>query len=216
MDNVTITGVNRIIEVISSIRSPVLRKKLLRKSAAIIVKNSKNRIDNSVDLQGRAWASRSEKTDPSKKRKKMERGLRKRLIQVFVNDKTAVVGFRKPQERMVAAIQQKGFSKVFQVSRANPNRMEPATKTQAQSLQRLGYKVNSKRVTIAYITTTLTQGKAGLIIKSLENSPKKTSYRMTLPPRSFLGITNQDSVEIMSIIRQEIAAASRGGNNVRE
>lgn len=211
MDTITITGVEQIAQRLAGLNAN-MRKKILRKSASVIAKNSKARITNATDLQGQAWSARSAKAPPEKKKKKMEAGLKKRLTVVFVSSEKAVIGFKKGQEKRVAAIQQKGFSTTVQVSRTNPKRTAPATKEQARQLQALGYKINNKKVSIGYITGNLTQGKAGLIIRILENRPKKTSYNVTLPPRSFLGITETDLTQIMSIIDTEIQSALRGNN----
>ncbi|CAD7364895.1 hypothetical protein AT328_002250 [Escherichia coli] len=81
---------------------------------------------------------------------------------------------------------------------------EPCSRRQAIKLRKLGYTVSDKKrgtrrkPSTADIRTSLTKGQAGVIIRSMEGIPSKSCWTITIPPRQFLGVSNEEFARILS------------------
>ena len=83
-----------------------------------------------------------------------------------------------------------------------------ATRNQALRLLALGYKIRKgkrwKRPTIKHITNYMTMGQAGYLIKFLKHSPTATSWTIPVSSRSFLGVTNDEQKQLLTLAMKTI------------
>ncbi|EGF0850600.1 hypothetical protein LDR16_001127 [Salmonella enterica] len=81
---------------------------------------------------------------------------------------------------------------------------EPCTRRQAIKLRKLGYTVRGKKEgtrrkpSTAEIQVLLQKGQAGVIIRSMEGRPSKNNWTITIPPRQFLGVSNEEFAQILA------------------
>ncbi|EEG3093054.1 TPA: hypothetical protein ACIWOM_000895 [Salmonella enterica subsp. enterica serovar Enteritidis] len=81
---------------------------------------------------------------------------------------------------------------------------EPCTRRQAIRLRKLGYTVRGKKEgtrrkpSTADIQVSLQKGQAGVIIRSMEGRPSKNTWTITIPPRQFLGVSNEEFAQILA------------------
>ncbi|EOV0286228.1 hypothetical protein ACOIP5_005269 [Salmonella enterica] len=81
---------------------------------------------------------------------------------------------------------------------------EPCTRRQAIRLRKLGYTVRGKKEgtrrkpSTADIQASLQKGQAGVIIRSMEGRPSKNTWSITIPPRQFLGVSNEEFAQILA------------------
>ncbi|EGS4126457.1 hypothetical protein I5W63_004757, partial [Salmonella enterica] len=81
---------------------------------------------------------------------------------------------------------------------------EPCTRRQAIKLRKLGYTVRGRKEgtrrkpSTAEIQTSLQKGQAGAIIRSMEGRPSKSNWMITIPPRQFLGVSNEEFAQILA------------------
>ncbi|HGG6427026.1 TPA: hypothetical protein ACJG67_003569 [Salmonella enterica subsp. enterica serovar Kottbus] len=81
---------------------------------------------------------------------------------------------------------------------------EPCTRRQAIKLRKLGYTVRGKKAgtrrkpSTDEIQASLQKGQAGVIIRSMEGKPSKNSWTVTIPPRRFLGVSNEEFAQILA------------------
>lgn len=110
---------------------------------------------------------------------------------------------------MVGAKQQFGFTKTYrgtgrratELLAENFNR--EATRTQARALLEAGFKIRQPRrpaltPTIMWITQNLTIGRAAYILHIIRGAA--TEWRTVTPPRSFLGISQEDVAELETVM----------------
>jgi hypothetical protein len=117
----------------------------------------------------------------------------------------------------IAALQQKGGSERMSATRmarihGKPNSKAQCTRSQAKALSSEGYKVKRakgkgfRRASIREIMASLTQGKAGLILRKLRNKQSKISWQIGVKARPFLGDTpvavQQQLVKILENINK--------------
>ena len=190
-------------------------KALLRKVANKVVSNSRKRITQQTDLEGRPFAPRSLNADEKLRKKKLITALRKWMRVVYSGDKQAIIGFSGKQLH-IASEQQLGKTEKGSAAknRTYAGSTKPATVKQAKELIRLGFKVKingkTKKPTIKYITGKYTVAQAGSVIRKIRTwrgVQIKTEWDIILPPRSFLGITDSEYQEILQIMTDEINQA---------
>lgn len=195
-----------------------LRKRILKKMATGVRKNSRKRIRNQRDLDGNRFASRKKR-----KRGKMLRGFARQLV-AYSNENQAVVTIKNPGIGAMAKKHQVGDTATMTKEkmargRGEPDYDGPATRRQAKALKQEGYRkprAGGKpraKATIKWITENLTLGQAGLILRSMRGSEGKDSWVIKLPARSFLGATASETSDLVNTIfddtRTAIAAAKR-------
>lgn len=219
MSDQTITGIEEIERKLKSIYSRPLRIKILRKVANKVASNSKKRITAQTDLTGTAYTPRSLSSGEETKKKKMLVGLRKLLRVVTVSEFDAKIGFANPVTLKIASQQQLGATLTPNqpVSRNQRNGVEsPATTTQAVALRKLGFKVKkpgakkAKLATVKWIRENMSVFQAGYAIRRMRTTmgiaPNKPE-EITLPARSFLGITDAELQELLQLMNNEINQA---------
>ena len=91
-------------------------------------------------------------------------------------------------------------------SSAAQNKEGPATRNLARALISEGYKIprgkgkGSKRPSIKWITNNLSINQAGFLLRELKGSSGKSTWKIDLPARSFLGQTVAEQKEQMNFI----------------
>ena len=197
-----------------------VRRRLLSRTAKEVLKDSKKRVRNQVDLNGNPFEARKRK-----RRRKMLSGLSKRQKVVRNNGTEAKIGFNKSNDARIAAKQQFGHEQTVS-ARSLPRKhlgyySNAATRNQAKALIEAGYKIprkggkGTKKPSQKWIMENLNVGKAGAILRWLRDQDEtaKTSWKVKLPARSFLGASNEDITryveKIMTQMKQEIANGAR-------
>ncbi|EGS6510993.1 hypothetical protein I9F77_000699 [Salmonella enterica] len=123
--------------------------------------------------------------------------------------------YRQPHSRReisvgaVGYIQSHGVTFTVNASQMKTDAMqkankEPCTRRQAIRLRKLGYTVRGKKEgtrrkpSTADIQASLQKGQAGVIIRSMEGRPSKNTWTITIPPRQFLGVSNEEFAQILA------------------
>lgn len=200
-----------------------LRRRLLNKVAKKLIKSSKARVKQQVDLNGKPYAKHSK----GRKRKMLAR-LARQLKVTQLTGTHAQIGFHNPVVSKIAAAQQVGktqtvTAKSFERSSTSPTHYDkPATRKQAKALREVGYVVGKskgkkgKKPSLKWVTQNLTVGQAGVIIKKLRIDAGETikkSWVTKLPARSFLGATQLEIARyiesIFTQMKQEVTHVAR-------
>lgn len=176
------------------------RRQLLNKVAQQVRKDSLKRVGAQTDLHGVRFAPRKKP-----RRRKMLSKLARGMSIVSNDSSKAKIGFRSPRSGTIAAKHQFGFTEQVsaraRTGRGSGNAVSGrmASKKQAQALRDLGYQARTqggdrRPVSWLWITSNLTSGQAGAIIRSMriKAGQHKTSWQTKLPARSFLGATDQE------------------------
>ncbi|MEL4300064.1 hypothetical protein ACE02Z_00390 [Shewanella xiamenensis] len=114
----------------------------------------------------------------------------------------------------IAALHQDGGSEQMSASRmarihGKPDYNAPCSRSQAKALSSEGYKVRKakgngyRRASLNEIMSTLSQGQAGVILRSMRDKPNKQRWEIPVAARPFLG-DSADNVQrqLVSIIEQ--------------
>ncbi|MFG0454927.1 hypothetical protein [Shewanella mangrovisoli] len=114
----------------------------------------------------------------------------------------------------IAALHQDGGSEQMSASRmarihGKPDYNAPCSRSQAKALSAEGYKVRKakgngyRRASLNEIMSTLSQGQAGVILRSMRDKPNKQRWEIPVAARPFLG-DSADNVQrqLVSIIEQ--------------
>lgn len=196
-----------------------VRRRLLSRTAKEVIRDSKKRVRNQEDLNGNPFEARKRK-----RRRKMLSGLAKRQRVVKNSGSEAKIGFNKSNDARIAAKQQFGDEQIISASslpKGNGSKDAGATRRQAKALIEAGYKIprkggkGTKKPSQKWIMENLSVGKAGAILRWLRDQDEtaKTSWKVKLPARSFLGASNEDVTryveKIMTQMKQEIANGAR-------
>lgn len=200
---IQLTGVETVSQKLSRL-SEVSQQRLLDKTANVLLTSAKKRIDSQVDVSGSTFKERKDSTD----KRKMLLGLKDRLV-VSVHDNQAVISFTDSGTGSIAYKQQFGSTQTFKAStQSNVTKAnQPATIRQATELIDLGFRIGNKLPMVKTITQKYTIAQAGFLIRKLRawrGIETKTSWTITLPARSFLGVTDDDLKEIKQLIFDEI------------
>lgn len=180
------------------------RKRFLQWAAREVRKNSRKRLRQQKDLNGKSFTPRK-----SKSRKKMLKGLSKHL-RAFANPSYGMVDFYNAGIGKVAKRHQEGIDQMVtaqqmkQRDKNSEKNEKDATRLQAKRLRVLGFKIRRlkgkgwKRPTIRWVIDNLKQGQAGLIIHVLQGNKRKQSWNISLPARSFLGVNQGELQSLMT------------------
>lgn len=192
--------------------SPEIRRKLLGSISKKVLTMSEQHAQAQTDLKGQPYAPHKR----GRQRKMLVR-LASRLKITGMTDSTAVIGFKNAVEGNIGYKQQYGFKQKHSASElTNPgqfrgrdivNSDNPATRNQAKSLLAAGYKTRKagqayRTPTIKWIIENLSINRAGLILRLIRGS-SEDSWMTTLPPRSFLGVTPDESHELIKKALEE-------------
>jgi len=194
--------------------TPQKRRRLLNNVAKRVRTLSRKRIGQQQNLDGSAFAPRK---DAEKGKKKMETGLGKLLQVTRVRSDEAVLGWRNNLTRWVAGQQHHGVTERRTAAQMRAmNTVAPgtaATPKQAKRLRRLDFKVRMpgkkklSKPSTAWIVANVSYAKAGLLIRILDNggkdSPGAKSWDITLPKRQFLGASNDETRQLVSLVLQQ-------------
>ena len=112
-----------------------------------------------------------------------------------------VVGYSQ-QYGMTAKINRKNANDNNIRKATSEKKPEPtATPKQAKKLRALGYKVKKGKrwvkPPLKEIAGKMRFFQAGLLIRLLQNKPKKTSWEVDIPSREFLGISDEDFIKAL-------------------
>ncbi len=190
-----------------------LRRRLLNKVAKKVIKDSRKRTRDQVDLQGRPYARHSKG-----RRRKMLTRLSRQLSVTTLSDVKADIGFSNQVVGKIASKQHHGDIEHVNASSFDNSETSgshynnPATRKQAKALRDVGYKIKKangkgwKKPSLKWVTQNLTVGRAGLILKLMRikvGEKIKKSWVTKLPARSFLGATPREvSQHVESIFKQ--------------
>jgi phage virion morphogenesis protein len=198
------------------------RRRILNKVAQEVRKDSLKRVRSQTDLQGAAYAPRQK----PRRRKMLSKMVRKMAV-VNNDGLKATVGFKSPRTGMIAAKHQYGATETVTARSRTGNAgsygsTAMASKKQAKALRDLGFKArpqggsDRRPVSWLWITSNLTMGQAGAIIRSMrirQGTEIRSSWTTTLPARSFLGATLQEVTgyinTIFTTITQDIPHGTR-------
>ncbi|MBF0639786.1 phage virion morphogenesis protein [Pseudomonas protegens] len=195
--------------------TPQLRRRLLNNVTKRVRSMSRKRIREQKNLDGSPFEARK---GSAKGKKKMEAGLGKLLQVTRVSADEAALGWRNALTSYVAAQQHNGASErrtaaqMRQLSRVPDG--QPSTVLQAKRLRTLGFKVHQPgkkgrtRPAVAWIQTNIGYAQAGLLIRILSNGNAEStgaqSWEITLPKRQFLGSSDQDTSQLVTLVLQQI------------
>lgn len=190
--------------------SPVKRKRILGQVSRKVRVNARKRLRSQTGLDGHAWATRK------KKGPRMMRNMSNRLETYYDADQ-GIVTLSNPVIAMTAYAHQEGVdewmsARVMQKKYGTPDYNKPCTKKQAKALRDLGFRQRRKgqkpkKLSLSEIQATMTAGQAGLIIRLMRKSPRKTSWIIPLPARSFLGATEQEINDMVGTVFNETIKA---------
>lgn len=201
--------------------SPVKKQRINQKLARKIRVHARARIRAQQDLSGTAFEGRKKK-----KRGKILKRLGSKLrVKGTVED--GVIDYASPMTGRIARLQQEGLDE--RVTKAEyirkkesgksdeqkdeGDKSSPATKRQAKRLRKAGFKRRRKtgsgfvNATNGWITSHLTQGQAGIIIRKLEGHVPVNAWILKGTARSFLGVNKADEKvlvkEILKVIDKQ-------------
>lgn len=183
------------------------RRRLLNNASKRLRTRNSRRVGDQHNLDGTAF----EKRKTSGKRK-MLRGLSKRLQVTQLTADAAVLGWRQRRNTRIAGEHQAGLSTTMTAARMRsqghtPDYAGSATRRQARALLKAGYQIRQgkrwKRPTLSWIVQNLKTGQAGLILAVLEEQTKKQSWKIDLPARDALGADPGDIRAIVSTVLQQ-------------
>lgn len=191
------------------------RKRLLwRLGQRGIIPKAKSNVRNQQTPDGKPWQKRA------RGKRKMLTSLPKMLTADDATSERVVVRFKYGALAKsglslgaLGKIQQDGTQITQTAAQARKwskgSNDRPCTLQQARRLKKLGYKrQNGKggyaKANMAWMREHLSWRQAGLVIRKLEASTPKKSWRITIPGREFLGATSQQLKEMMAKQMQAI------------
>ena len=188
---------------------PKKRTRLLGKLGRHLAKQNKQNIRDNKDPDGRRWQQR--KSGDKKMMRKMSKQLKTKA-----NSKEATLYF-PGVAGSIASKHQHGATEKWNASKAKkvygtPDYDAPTTRLQAKRLRELGYTIAAKRKgkrkkpSLKWIVENLTQGQAGVIIRSLKDKAAQSSWEVKLPERQLLGAKQKD---ITNFIAAELEKEQR-------
>lgn len=184
---------------------PAKRKRISGQFARKVRVNTRRRLKQQKSLNGQPWKKRK-----GKSRKKMLRGLSKKLV-ARGDSKGATVTFNRHQIGQVARAHQEGHTETMTARKmekihGQPDYEAPATRAQAKALKAEGFKQRKKsgkgykNATIKDITQTMTIGQAGIVLRLMRDKDAASSWQIPLPARSFLGATEKEISDMANTV----------------
>jgi phage virion morphogenesis protein len=184
------------------------RRRILRTAGRVVRKQSRQRLRNQENIGGTKWQQRS-----NGKKTRMMRKLGRHMI-VKTTANKAEVTFGNQRVGQIARAHQEGVTdkvtkEEVKKRYGTPDYGAPATRDQAKALRAEGYKVRRqqskgwKTPSLRWIQDNLTIGQAGLILRFMRKTPKKDSWDIKLPERSFLGQDNNEQHALANMMLDE-------------
>jgi phage virion morphogenesis protein len=209
-------GVSGVLAVFNHLRSPAERKRLMGSLAKTVVTNSKRRVSAQTDLDSSPWAPRKDRSN----RRKMLRKIGRLITVIRATENDALIGFDSARTARIAAAHQYGDSATVKADELNrrPGQQPgstPATRQQAKALLEAGFKYRRrpggyKTPSLKWITQNMSMAQASLVLRELRGA--RQQWTVTLPARSFLGVSEADKTELtnlaVSFLQQNIRRAS--------
>lgn len=173
----------------------------IAKHGIITAAKRNQRLQQSPD--GTPWPKRKQG------KQKMLRGLPKLLAVREMPEREAVVVYLKGAggKALSAGVlgnihAQGATTTVSAASLAKPDQSEQATRKQASALRKLGYKRREGgrwvKASASWITQNLSRAQAGVVIRKLSGEAPKTTWKIVLPARAFLGVSDAEFNKIMA------------------
>lgn len=185
------------------------RTSILKKLGTWERAETRKRIRKQITVDGTQFEARA-----SKSRVKMLRKLGKTLEPYVYSANRLELKHKNTLTGRIAAFQQEGGSEQMSASRmarihGTPDYNAPCSRSQAKALSAEGYKVRKakgngyRRASLNEIMSTLSQGQAGVILRSMRDKPNKQRWEIPVAARPFLG-DSADNVQrqLVSIIEQ--------------
>lgn len=205
-----VSGVSRQLDLMKL--PPGKRRTVMRTLGRMVRANSRDRVKSQTTLSGGAMQRRSAK---SQAKGAMLKGLGKRMLVITDSPDTARVTWRGGR---VAAKQQHGSRERITAEDMRKregeeklSRSDPASRRQGRRLLELGYKIRRgkgwKRPSLKWITSNMTMGQAGRIVRILSNETPKDAWDVGLPARPFLGVTSAENREMLNTVADAILKA---------
>lgn len=184
---------------------PAKKRKVMVQIGKRLHKEVRRRLRTNTDVDGKPFAPRSDK-DKGKMFKKMGR-----MAYYKSTDSYTEISF-KGLAGAIAREHQEGLQMTYTAYMAQrdygrPDYDAPATRKQAKALRDAGYRIKRKKKwqvpSLMWITKNIKLGQAGLIIKTLRDQASKTSWKIDLPSRSFVGASRHEIWQLVNIIFNE-------------
>ena len=185
------------------------RTSILKKLGTWERAETRKRIRKQITVDGTQFEARA-----SKSRVKMLRKLGKTLEPYVYSANRLELKHKNTLTGRIAALHQDGGSEQMSASRmarihGTPDYNAPCSRSQAKALSAEGYKVRKakgngyRRASLNEIMSTLSQGQAGVILRSMRDKPNKQRWEIPVAARPFLG-DSADNVQrqLVSIIEQ--------------
>lgn len=182
------------------------RRRLLNNASKRLRTRNNRRLADQRNLDGSPFKKRA-----GSGKRKMLRGLGKRLQVTQLTANQAILGWRQRRNARIAGEHQVGLSTTMTAARMRSQGTQDyagsATRRQARALLKAGYQIRHgkrwKRPTLGWIVENLKSGQAGLILAQLEGQTKQQSWKIDLPARDALGADPRDIREIVSTVLQQ-------------
>lgn len=173
-----------------------------------VITAAKRNARNQADPDGQPWAKRK------RGKKKMLRQLPKLLhvkempdigaVRIYLQGGKYQNAGKSVAAGLIGAVHQGGAS-IQGNAGTTPrpsNQDKPANPRQARKLRKLGYKVwRGKRyakATAKEITEKMSMAQAGLLIRKLSGKPPKRTWKIDIPARVFLGVSDDEFNRILA------------------
>lgn len=157
----------------------------------------------------------------NRNRRKVLRKITRKLGVQMMSATTAKVTWKNSVTAQIADRHQRGVPEKWTANKAKkiygqPDYSAPASRAQAKSLIAEGYKrpvkkkrgsgVAYKRVSQKWIRENMTQGQAGVVLRSMRDAKRKRAWTVTVPERPFLGVSTKDSERMLNgLARQAVS-----------
>ncbi|AZD52216.1 hypothetical protein C4K19_0398 [Pseudomonas chlororaphis subsp. aurantiaca] len=199
---------------------PRLRRRLLNNASKRVRTIGRKRVRDQRNLDGSPFEARK---GSAKGKKKMEAGLAKLLQVTNLTPDEAELSWRNALTRWIATQQHNGISERRTAAQMRRwNKTAPglaATDKQAKRLRRLGFRVRQAgkktltRPSVAWIQEHVSYAQAGLLIRILDDERNEStgaqSWEITLPKRQFLGVSNEETSQLLHQLLQQILNSPR-------
>lgn len=221
MMRIELTGALKLSRQLQLLKLPPAQRRRLNGTLARKVRvYSRKRLRAQRGLNGLAWTGRKSTDTGGENNKKMLRGMSKRL-RTDSDSRGALVQFQNRKTGQIAYAHQHGLDERWTAQKAQkvygkPDYKAPSTRRQARALKQEGYVVRlpggrKKKPTMRWLTDNLSLGQAGVILRTLRDTPRKNNWVLALPERNFLGTTQQEIEALANtVFDQTLAAMKRG------
>lgn len=201
---------------------PKERRKFLRKVIGDIRRQSKENVRAQRTVDGAPMPPRKH----GRRKRKMMKGLGRTVEEKVTGDYSAEVGWRKSGPARTAYRHHHGVPEDWSRGRARkaygtPDYKKAATKRQARSLIREGYRaprrkkrgkgITLKRVSKKWIEENMSLGQAGVILRLMRTGTRrgKTRWTVDVPARPFLGVPAAEADRYVTDLARQALAGLR-------